>query len=102
MAFVSAYAIFFETYSSFLARPGFYLEDLFVLPEYRGSGIGSALLQLCVRLASERHCGRMEWACLDWNTKAQCVYESMGARRLSEWFVYRLDCADIERLAASR
>jgi GNAT superfamily N-acetyltransferase len=95
------YAIFFETYSSFLARPTLYLEDIFVLPEHRGRGIGSALLRHCIRLAHERGCGRMEWACLDWNTRAQCVYEKLGARRLSEWFYYRLDRADIERLAGN-
>jgi GNAT superfamily N-acetyltransferase len=94
-----AYAMFFETYSSFLARPTFFLEDIFVLPEYRGLGIGSALLNRCIQLAAERGCGRMEWVCLDWNTKAQCVYEKLGARRLSEWLPYRLDRAGIERLS---
>jgi GNAT superfamily N-acetyltransferase len=95
-----AYAMFFETYSSFLARPTLFLEDIFVLPEYRGLGIGSALLNRCIKLAAERGCGRMEWICLDWNTKAQCVYEKLGARRLSEWLPYRLDRAGIERIAA--
>ena len=97
----AGYAILFETYSSFLARPTLYLEDIFVLPESRGRGLGSALLDQCIRLAQERDCGRMEWTCLDWNTKAQCVYEKLGARRLSEWFLYRLDRANIERLAKS-
>lgn len=94
------YAIVFETYSSFLAWPTLYLEDIFVLPACRGRGIGSALLDQCIQLAQERGCGRMEWTCLDWNTKAQCVYEKLGARRLSEWFLYRLDRANIERLAS--
>jgi GNAT superfamily N-acetyltransferase len=93
------YVILFETYSSFLARPTLFLEDIFVLPEYRGLGIGSALLRQCFKLAAERGCGRMEWLCLDWNTKAQCVYEKLGARRLTEWLPYRLDRAGIERLA---
>ena len=93
------YSIVFETYSSFLARPTLYLEDIFVLPEFRGRGIGSALLQLCFQTARDRGCGRMEWACLDWNTKAQCVYEAVGARRLSEWYFYRLDQHQIENLA---
>ena len=84
------YAIVLETYSSFLARPTLYLEDLFVLPEIRGRGIGKALFQHCVQLAHDRGCGRMEWTCLDWNTKAQCFYETMGARRMSEWLLYRL------------
>jgi GNAT superfamily N-acetyltransferase len=85
-----AYAMIFETYSSFLARPPLYLEDIFVLPEFRGRGIGGALLKHCITLAHERDCGRVEWTCLDWNTKAQCVYEGLGARRMSEWYLYRL------------
>ena len=84
------YAFVFETYSTFLARPTLYLEDLFVLPDYRGQGIGGRLLQHCVGLAQARGCGRMEWTCLDWNTRAQAVYEKMGARRMSEWYLYRM------------
>jgi len=85
------YAILFETYSSFLARPTLYLEDVFVLDEFRGRGIGSAFLRMCVEMAESRGCGRMEWTCLDWNTKAQDVYEcKVGAQRMSEWFLYRL------------
>src|SRR6185436_17118256 len=95
-----AYAILFETYSSFLARPTLYLEDLFVLPEHRGCGIGGALLQRCFELAHERGCGRMEWTCLDWNTNAQCKYDRLGARRMSEWLLYRLQQDDLARLAA--
>jgi GNAT superfamily N-acetyltransferase len=94
------YALVFETYSSFLARPSLYLEDIFVLPEHRGRGVGSALLRHCIRLADERGCGRVEWTCLDWNTKAQCVYENLGAERLSQWFLYRLGRDRIEQLAA--
>jgi GNAT superfamily N-acetyltransferase len=94
------YALIFETYSSFLARPSLYLEDIFVLPEHRGRGVGSALLRHCIRLASERGCGRVEWTCLDWNTKAQCVYENLGAERLSQWLLYRLGRGRIEQLAA--
>jgi GNAT superfamily N-acetyltransferase len=93
------YALIFETYSSFLARPTLYLEDIFVLPEYRGRGIGSALLRHCIRLAHERGCGRVEWTCLDWNTRAQCTYERLGAQRLSEWYLYRLTRDRIEPLA---
>jgi len=85
------YAILFETYSSFLARPTLYLEDIFVMPECRGRGIGGAFLKHCIGLANERGCGRMEWTCLDWNTKAQEVYEcKLGAKRMKEWFLYRL------------
>jgi GNAT superfamily N-acetyltransferase len=84
------YALIFETYSTFLARPTLYLEDLFVLPDYRKRGIGGALLDYCIALARERDCGRMEWACLDWNTPAQGVYERLGAKKMSEWLLYRL------------
>jgi GNAT superfamily N-acetyltransferase len=89
------YAFIFESYSSFLARPTLYLEDLFVLPAFRGRGIGLALLRHCIGLADERRCGRMEWTCLDWNTKAQTFYEEIGARRLSEWLLYRLTAEEI-------
>ena len=85
-----AYALLFETYSSFLARPTLYLEDIFVMPSCRRQGMGSALLRHCIQLAHERGCGRMEWTCLDWNTKAQAAYQQLGARQLSEWFLYRL------------
>jgi GNAT superfamily N-acetyltransferase len=94
-----AYAMLFETYSSFLARPTLYLEDIFVLPEVRGRGIGSALLRHCIKLAHDRDCGRVEWTCLDWNTRAQCVYETLGARRMSEWYLYRLTRDRIHELA---
>jgi GNAT superfamily N-acetyltransferase len=93
------YALVLETYSSFLARPSLYLEDIFVLPEHRGRGAGSALLRHCIRLAHERECGRVEWTCLDWNTKAQLFYDRLGARKLSEWYLYRLTRDSIERLA---
>ena len=85
-----AYALLFETYSSFLAQPTLYLEDIFVLPAFRGQGIGSALLRHCIQLAHDRGCGRMEWTCLDWNTKAQAAYRQLGARQMNEWFLYRL------------
>ena len=91
------YAVFFETYSSFLARPSLYLEDIFVLPEFRGRGLGLALLRHCVKLAHERGCGRMEWTCLDWNRNAQRIYETrVGARHMQEWFLYRLTRPDME------
>jgi GNAT superfamily N-acetyltransferase len=95
------YAVCFETYSTFRASPTLYLEDVFVLAEYRRRGIGSALLRHCISLAKQRGCARMEWTCLDWNTKAQAVYESLGARRLSEWSLYRLNRAEIDRLTPS-
>jgi len=92
------YSIMFETYSTFLARPTLYLEDVFVLPDYRRGGIGKALLHNCFRLANERGCGRMEWTCLDWNTRAQDVYEGLGAKRMSEWLLYRLTQDEISKL----
>ena len=84
------YMILVDLYSSFEARPTLYLEDLFVLPEYRGRGIGKVMMQRCIDLAWKRGCGRMEWTCLDWNVKAQKFYHKLGARKLSEWYLYRL------------
>jgi GNAT superfamily N-acetyltransferase len=86
----AGFAIYFSTYSTFLARPGLYLEDLFVVPELRGRGIGKALLLHLARLANQRGCGRMEWSVLDWNEPAINFYESLGARRLNEWTTCRL------------
>ena len=84
------FALFFHTFSTFLARPGLYLEDLFVLPDHRGHGVGRALLAHLAQLALERGCGRLEWAVLNWNQEAIRFYERMGARPNSEWTVYRL------------
>ena len=83
-------AIFFTNYSTFLAKPGLYLEDLFVFPELRGRGVGKALLLHLAKLANARGYGRMEWTVLDWNTSAIEFYESLGARRLREWQICRL------------
>ncbi len=85
------YAIIFETYSSFLALPTLYLEDIFILPEYRSYGIGKKLFQRCLREAKSRGCGRMEWVVLDWNKNAIRFYEKLGARHLKEWYTFRLD-----------
>ncbi len=84
------YAITFETYSSFLARPTLYLEDLFVLPEFRRHGVGSALMRHLTATAEQRGCGRMEWVVLDWNTSAQEFYKKFNATHLTEWYTYRL------------
>jgi GNAT superfamily N-acetyltransferase len=84
------FALFFHNFSTFLGRPGIYLEDLFVLPEQRGKGIGRMLLAHLARLAVERGCGRLEWAVLDWNRDAIKFYERLGARPNSDWTVYRL------------
>lgn len=91
------YALFFETYSSFLARPTMYLEDVFVRPEARGLGAGSALFRAVARAAVEAGCGRMEWMVLRWNRLAIDFYDALGARPLDEWQTYRLDG---ERLGA--
>ena len=84
------FALFFHNFSTFLAKPGIYLEDLFVVPEQRGHGIGRALLQRLAQIAVERDCGRLEWAVLDWNRDAIGFYERLGAKPNSEWTVYRL------------
>src|SRR5262245_41589909 len=94
------FALYFHNYSTFLARPGLYLEDLFVRPEYRGRGIGEALLRHLARLAVERGCGRMEWAVLDWNKRAIEFYERMGARGIREWTTYRLAGEALEKLGS--
>ena len=84
------FALFFHTFSTFLARPGIYLEDLFVVPEHRSHGVGRALLTRLARLALERDCGRLEWAVLNWNSEAIKFYERLGARPNSDWTIYRL------------
>lgn len=92
-----AYAIFLETYSSFLARPTLYIEDVFVLEPFRRRGIGGALLRQAVVLARERGCGRVEWTALDWNVNARRVYEEkLGARRMGEWLLYRMTEAEMD------
>ena len=93
-----AYAIVFETYSSFMALPSLYLEDIFVLSEYRGCQVGHRLFTYCVNEAYSRGCGRMEWAVLDWNRPAIDFYERAGARQLKEWLYYRLLRTDMERI----
>jgi GNAT superfamily N-acetyltransferase len=84
------FALFFHNYSTFRAKPGIYLEDLFVNPEHRGKGYGKALLQRVIDLAKERECGRVEWSVLDWNTPAIDFYKSMGAAAMDEWTVFRM------------
>jgi GNAT superfamily N-acetyltransferase len=93
------FALFFHSYSTFLAQPGIYLEDLFVLPEHRGRGVGRALLRHLARLAVERGCGRLEWAVLDWNEDAIRFYERLGAQPNSEWTTHRLTAEALTRLA---
>lgn len=97
----AGFALFFHNYSTFLARPGIYLEDLFVKPELRGRGIGKGLLAYLAALAIERHCGRIEWAVLDWNEPSIGFYKSLGAAPLEEWRIFRLTGAALDRLASS-
>ena len=95
----AGFALFFHNYSTFLARRGLYLEDLFVFPQYRGRGVGRALLAHLARLAVARGCGRFEWWVLDWNAPAIRFYESLGARPMDDWTVYRLTGDALEKLA---
>src|SRR5688500_12335409 len=96
---VAGFALFFHNYSTFLGKRGLYLEDLFVFPARRGRGIGRALMRHLAQLAVERNCGRFEWWVLDWNESAIRFYESLGARAMSDWTVYRLTGDSLERLA---
>ena len=93
------FALFFQNFSTFLAKPGIYLEDLFVEPALRGRGIGRELLRAVARLAVERGCGRFEWAVLDWNEPAIGFYQSLGARPMNNWTVMRLTGEELEKLA---
>ena len=93
-----AFAIFFHNYSTFLGRPGIYIEDLYVNEEYRGYGFGFAMFQYIARLARDRKCGRLEWAVLDWNEPAIQFYKKLGAAAMSDWTVYRMTGGAIERL----
>jgi GNAT superfamily N-acetyltransferase len=96
----AGFALFFHNYSTFLGRAGIYLEDLFVLPEWRGKGLGTQLLVRIAELAVERGCGRLEWSVLDWNEPAIRFYRRLGARALGEWTMYRLAGGALEKLGA--
>ena len=95
------FAVFFHNFSTWLGRPGLYLEDLFVQPEKRGCGYGRALLVHLARIARERGCGRMEWAVLDWNDPAIQFYRKLGAAPMGDWTVFRLTSDGISKLAQS-
>ena len=95
------FAVFFHNFSTWLGRPGLYLEDLFVKPEKRGKGYGRALLVELAKIARDRGCGRMEWAVLNWNEPAIRFYRALGAEPLNEWTVFRLTRDEIARLAES-
>ena len=93
------FALFVHNFSTFLGRAGIYLEDLFVLPEYRGRGYGKALLRKLAQIAVERECGRLEWWCLDWNKPSIDFYLSLGAKPMDEWTVYRVTGETLKKLA---
>lgn len=93
------FALFFHNFSTFEGRPGLYLEDLFVRPQARGSGLGKALLAHLARLCVERDCARLEWSVLDWNSPAIGFYQSLGARLMNEWTVMRVDGTALSSLA---
>lgn len=96
---VLGFALFFHNYSTFLGKPGLYLEDLFVRPECRGRGVGAGLLRHLARLARERGCGRFEWSVLDWNQPAIDFYRRLGAEPMDGWTVFRVTGEALERLA---
>lgn len=93
------FALFFHNFSTFLGRAGLYLEDLFVLPEYRGKGYGKQILQKLASIAVQRKCGRLEWWCLDWNQSSIDFYLSLGAEPMSDWTVYRISGDTLQDLA---
>jgi GNAT superfamily N-acetyltransferase len=96
----AGFALYFFNFSTFVGRPGLYLEDLFVRPSHRKHGIGRALLRALARIAEQRGCGRMEWAVLDWNEPALKFYKSLDARPMNEWIIHRLTPVEIAKLAA--
>lgn len=96
-----AFALFFQNYSTFLTQPGLYLEDIFVLPDYRRHGIGKALLSEVAKIARARNCGRLEWSVLDWNVSAIGFYQSLGASVLPDWRICRVTGDGLDALARS-
>ena len=93
------FALYFSTFSTFVGRPGIYLEDIFVEPEHRGQGIGAALLARIAKIACDRNCGRLEWSVLTWNEPSIGFYERLGAQRMEEWRVFRLAGTALNELA---
>lgn len=93
------FALFFHNFSTFLGRAGIYLEDLYVLPAYRGKGYGKALLKRLAQIALERGCGRLDWQCLDWNQSSIAFYRSLGAVALEDWTTYRLCGKTLQEMA---
>jgi GNAT superfamily N-acetyltransferase len=95
----AGFCLFFHNYSTFLGKPGLYIEDLFVKETFRGKGLGKTLLQFMARLAVERNCGRMEWSCLDWNKSSIDFYKAQGAQAMDDWTVYRVHGESLNKLA---
>lgn len=93
------FALFFHNFSTFLGRAGIYLEDLYVMPEFRGKGHGKALLKRLAQITLERGCGRLDWQCLDWNAPSIAFYQSLGAEALDDWTGYRLSGKTLEEMA---
>jgi GNAT superfamily N-acetyltransferase len=93
------FALFFHNFSTFLGRPGIYLEDLFVQPEFRGKGFGGKLLTYLAKLTKERKCGRLEWSVLDWNESAIRFYKGLGAKPMEEWTIFRVTGEALDKLA---
>jgi GNAT superfamily N-acetyltransferase len=98
----AGFALFFHNFSTFLGKPGIYLEDLYVKPEFRGAGVGRALLVYLAKLARERGCGRLEWWVLDWNEPAIRFYKALGAVPMEDWTVYRVMGEALDKLASDR
>ncbi|MFI5112713.1 MAG: GNAT family N-acetyltransferase [Terriglobales bacterium] len=98
----AGFALFFYNYSTWQGRPGLYLEDLFVRPAFRGRGIGKALLVHLAKIAVNENCGRFQWAVLDWNQPSIDFYEALGAKKLSEWLMMRVDGEALEKLAETK
>ena len=96
------FALFFHNFSTFLGRAGLYLEDLYVLPQFRGKGYGKAILKKLAAIAVERGCGRLEWWCLDWNKSSIDFYRSLGAEPMDEWTTYRITGQTLKDLAEQR
>ncbi len=96
------FALFFHNFSTFLGRAGIYLEDLYVMPEYRGRGYGKAILSKLAEIAVGRGCGRLEWWCLDWNQPSIDFYKSLGAQPMDEWTVYRITGETLTELAGGQ
>ena len=98
----AGFALFFHNFSTFVGKPGLYLEDLFVVPKFRGRGYGKALLARLAQIAIERSCGRFEWTVLDWNEPAIGFYRKLGAVPMEDWTIFRVSGAALEPLAASK